>query len=60
MDGDGKMVPLWFNGDCFPKLMIDDDDVSDSEESEDNYEDDDIVMNELDYSDWMILIVIAL
>ena len=31
--------------------MIDDHDVSDSEESDDNYEDDDIVMNESDDSD---------
>ena len=60
MDGDGKMAPLWFDGDCFPKLMIADDYVCDSEEFEDNYKDDDIVMNELDYSVWMIRIVITL
>ena len=55
MDGDGNMVPHWFDGDCFPTLLIDDDDVPDSEESEDDYEDNDISMNELndeDDEDW--------
>ena len=48
MDGDGNIVPLWFDGDCLQKLLIDDDNVPDSDESDEDYEDDDIAMNELD------------
>ena len=32
------MVPLWFNGDCMPKLLIDNDDLFNSEESYNDYE----------------------
>ena len=31
-------MPLWFDTDCMPKLLIDDDDLSDSEEPDDDYE----------------------
>ena len=47
MDGNGNIVPHWFDGDCLPKLLIDDDDVP----SDDDYEDDGITMNELDDKD---------
>ena len=30
----------WFDENCMPKVLIDDDNLSDSEESGDNYEDD--------------------
>ena len=32
-------MTLWFNNDCVPKVLIDDDDLSDSEESDDDYAD---------------------
>ena len=51
MDGDSNMVPLWFDGDCVPEFLIDDDDLADSEESDNDYDDDDIAMNEMDDSD---------
>ena len=38
----------WFDGDCLQKLLIDDDYVPDSDESDDDYEDDHIAINELD------------
>ena len=28
-DDDSKMIPLWFDGDCMPKMLIDNDDLSD-------------------------------
>ena len=34
------MVTLWFDWECVPKVLIDDDDMSDSEESDDDFEDD--------------------
>ena len=51
MDGDGNMVPLWFDGDCLQKLLIGEDDVPESKESDDDYEADDIAINESDDSD---------
>ena len=39
-DNDSNMMPLWFDGDCMPKLLIDKDDVSDSEKSYNDYEED--------------------
>ena len=27
-DDDSKMIPLWFDGDCMPKMLIDNDDLS--------------------------------
>ena len=51
MDGDSNMVPLWFDGDCVPEFLIEDDDLADSEESDNDYDDDDIAMNEMDDSD---------
>ena len=38
-------MTLRFDRDCMPKVLIDDDDLSDSDESNDNYEDD-FVINE--------------
>ena len=34
------MLTLWFDWDWLPKVLIDSDDMSDSEESDDYYEDD--------------------
>ena len=47
-DGYGNMTPHLFDGDCLPKLLIDDDDVP----CDDDYEDDDITMNEFDDEVW--------
>ena len=37
-DGDSNMVPLWFDRDCMTKVLIDNDDMYVSEESENDYE----------------------
>ena len=34
------MMPLWFDGDCIPKVLIDNDDLSDTEKSYNDYEED--------------------
>ena len=39
-DGDSSIVILWFDRDCLPKMLIDEDDLSDSDDSGDDYEDD--------------------
>ena len=33
-------MPLWFDGDCMPKVLIDNEDLSDSEKSYNDYEED--------------------
>ena len=33
-------MPLWFDGNCMPKVLIDNDDLSDSEKSYSEYEED--------------------
>ena len=35
---DSNMMPLWFDGDCVPKVLIDNDGLSDSEKSSNDYE----------------------
>ena len=42
-DGDSNMIPLWFHGDCMPKVLTDNDDLSDSEESDNACEKDFVV-----------------
>ena len=37
---DSSIVTLWFDRDCVPKVLIDDDDLSNSEGSDDDYADD--------------------
>ena len=37
---DSNMMSLWFDGDCMPKVLIDNDDLSDSEKSYNDYEKD--------------------
>ena len=51
-DDDGSMVPLWFAGDCLPKVLIDNEDLPNVEESDDddNDEDDDDVVEEDDFA----------
>ena len=39
-DGDCSIMTPWFDRDCMPKALIDDDDQPDSEESDNDYEDD--------------------
>ena len=36
-DGDSNMMPLWFDGNLKPKLLIDTDDLSNSEASDNEY-----------------------
>ena len=36
-------MPLWFDGDCMPKVLIDNDDLSDSEKSYNDYEKDFVI-----------------
>ena len=36
-DGDSNLMPLWFDGDCMPKVLIDNDDLSHSEEFGNDY-----------------------
>ena len=38
--GDSNMMPLWFDGDCMSKVLIDNDYLSDSEELDNDYEKD--------------------
>ena len=33
-DGESNMMPLWLDGDSMPKMLIDNDDLSNSEESD--------------------------
>ena len=40
-DDDGSMIPLWFAGDCLPKVLIDNEDLLNFEESDDDDDDDD-------------------
>ena len=50
-DDDGSMMPLWFAGDCLPKVLIDNDDLPDVEESDDDEdEDNDDVVEEDDFA----------
>ena len=35
---DSNMMPIWFDGDGMPKMLIDNDDLSDSEKSYNDYE----------------------
>ena len=39
-DGDSSIVTPWFERDCMPKVLIDEDDLSDSEESDNDNKDD--------------------
>ena len=39
-DYDSNMMSLWFGGDCMPKVLIDNEDLSDSEKSYNDYEED--------------------
>ena len=32
-DDDSNMMPLWFDGDCIPKVLFDNDDLSKQEKS---------------------------
>ena len=42
-DDDSNMMPLWFDGDCMPKVLIDNDDLLDSEKSYNDYEEDFVI-----------------
>ena len=42
-DYDSKMMPLWFDGDCMAKVLVDKDDLCDSDKSFNDYEDDFVV-----------------
>ena len=37
-DYESNMVPLWFDGDYMPKVLIDNDDLSNSEKSYNDYD----------------------
>ena len=40
---DSNMMSLWFGGDCMPKVLIDNEDLSDSEKSYNDYEEDFVI-----------------
>ena len=42
-DYDSNMMPLWFDGDCMLLVLIDNDDLSDSEKSYNDFEDDFVI-----------------
>ena len=42
-DDDSNMMALWFDGDCMPKVSIDNDDLLDSEKSYNDYEEDFVI-----------------
>ena len=49
---DGNMRPVWFECDCLPNILINDDDLPNNEESDnDDYEDDETAIDETDASD---------
>ena len=49
---DGNMMPVWFEGDCLPNILINDDDLPNNEESDNNdYEDDETAIDETDDAD---------
>ena len=51
-DGDGNMMPVWFEGDYLPNILINDDDLPDNEESDnDDYEDGETATDETDDAD---------
>ena len=51
-DGDGNMMPVWFEGDCLPNILIIDDDLPNNEESDnDDFEDDETAADETDDAD---------
>ena len=37
IDGESNMMPLRLDGDCMPKVLIDNDDLSNSEKSDNDY-----------------------
>ena len=43
-DGDSNMMFLWFDGDCMPKVLIDNYGLSESEKSDNNYEKDFVII----------------
>ena len=43
-DGDSNMMLLWFDGDCMPKVLIDNYGLSESEKSDNNYEKDFVII----------------
>ena len=42
-DDDSNMMPLWFDGDCMPKVLIDNADLPDSVKSYNDYEEDFVI-----------------
>ena len=42
-DYDSNMMPLWFSGDCMPKVLIDNNDLSDSDKYYNDYVDDFVI-----------------
>ena len=42
-DYDSNVMSLWFDGDCMPKMLIDNDELSDSEKSYNDYEEDFVI-----------------
>ena len=67
-DDDGSMIPLWFAGDCLPKVLIDNEDLLNFEESDDDDDDDDeddddvvgkddVAYDDSDDDDWNEIII---
>ena len=42
-DDESNMMPLWFGGDCMAKVLIDNDDMFDSQNSYNDYEEDFVI-----------------
>ena len=42
-DDESNMMPLWFDENCMPKVLIDNDELSDSEKSYNDYEEDFVI-----------------
>ena len=48
---DGNMMPVWFEADCLPNILINDGDLPNNEESDnDDYEDDETATDKTDDS----------
>ena len=42
-DYDSNMMPLWFDGDCMPTVLTDNDELSNLEKSYNDYEEDFVI-----------------
>ena len=47
----GQMMPVWYEGECLPNILVDDESFLDVDESDDEYEDDEPALDDSDSDD---------